>query len=177
MKNLIKAVLLIGAVALSGCASTSLHQDIKTKSATAQDANLASYSSYKWVLGKTALHDYNKQWKKRNYDLDSELRFLINKELRERGLKENKFAAELGVVYSIGVDMLHTETVHDDTKNIDELKNVPKGGLVIALIDMKTRKAVWVGTASAAIQEGNNAAQEDERISYVVEKMFENYGE
>jgi hypothetical protein len=176
MKLFTKAALILGSIVLSACANQKLHEDVQTQSVADPNVNLSSYSSYTWVLGADLLLDTQNQWKTRSFDLDSEVRFQVNKALREQGLQEKNHQPQLGMVYAIGINMDKERFVHDDHKDIDELKNVPEGGLVVALIDLKTRRPVWIGTGLAAIQEDNTDEQVKERLAYVIEEIFKNYG-
>lgn len=173
MLNTLKYILLFCIVGLTGCASNDLHKDVELEAVANANVNLSGYKSYAWLMGADVLYDPDRQWQSRGIDYDAEVRFFINQELRDKGLKENNFKPELAVVYGLGVNMKSQRLVHDDAKNIDEIKNVPEGGIVIALVDVKMKKPVWIGRAKGALQNNNTIEQDEQRIKYVLSELFD----
>ena len=69
---------------LSACAT--LTKDIDVRSETAPGVNLANYKSFAWVASAEIINDPQGNWEPPNFDADAEIKFLLLKELRDKGL-------------------------------------------------------------------------------------------
>ena len=158
---------------LSGCAT--LTRDIRVETETDPGIDLAAYQTYGWLLSAEVVNDPNGNWEPPGFDADAELRFLINKELRGKGLKEVARQPDLLVAFAAGINM---EVFEINTKSESEmytLKNAPKGALVVIMIDSTTRNAVWAGSAVGDIKTDRSSTEVSKRLAYAVKTMFAKY--
>ena len=169
-----KTQLLIGALVLIfaiGCASVPT-KDIKIDAQSDPKANFSGYKTYAWLGAAAIVNDPYGQWEPPQFDADAEIIFLIDRELRKRGMTENTTNPDLIVAFAAGIDMeaLGLKTNPDTQSNM--LNNVPQGGLAVVLADSQTGFAIWVGTAVAELQENPDTKTVKARLDYAVTRMF-----
>lgn len=156
---------------LVACASP-LTQDIKVDAEADPKANLAGYNTYAWLGSAAILNDPKGKWEPPEFDADSEIKFLIDRELRSRGMKEVAVNPDMIVGYAAGIDMEALQLVEDKESKIKMLQNVPSGSLVVVLIDGSTGNAVWAGAAVADIHQDISSEDARKRLDYAVTQMF-----
>ena len=164
-------VLIVALVFSVGCSSVPT-KDIQIDAQTDPKANMSGYNTYAWLATAAILNDPNGQWEPLQFDADSEVKFLIDGELRERGMSESSSDPDLAVVFAAGVDMDALGLKVGDETRIDMLKNVPQGALIVALVDVRTGFVAWVGVAAGEIQESPDTATVKARLAYAVSEMF-----
>jgi hypothetical protein len=156
---------------LAGCASTAT-QDIMVETDVDPKANISGYTSYAWLGAAAIVFDDKGQWEPPQFDADAEIKFLIDRELREHGMTEDSANPDLIVAYAAGIDMDSMEMKTDPETDLEVLKNVPVGALSVFLIDAQTGLAVWAGVATADIQEAATAETTKKRLDFAVSQMF-----
>jgi predicted small secreted protein len=165
------------ALPLAACA-TDKGAGIKVKTLVDPKANISGYKSYAWAEQDNALKDPNQAWVPLNFDINQELQFLTDQELRQRGFQ---FAAEnaepdLYASFLVVVNMeAQAEAIKKRYGETADLKNLHEGGLVIALIDPETDRAVWAGTATGQVKTDRTDAQAKELLTEAVHKIFETF--
>jgi hypothetical protein len=165
------------ALSLSACA-TDKGAEIKVKTLVDPKSNLSGYKSYAWAEQDNALKDPNQAWVPLNFDINQELQFLTDKELRDRGLE---FAAETAEpdLYASFLVVVNMESQAEALKKRygedADLKNLHEGGLVIALIDPQTDRAVWAGTATAQLDPKRTDAEAKALLAEAVHKIFDTF--
>lgn len=169
-----KTRLLIGYISLIfifGCASVPT-KDIQIDAQSDPKANFSGYETYAWLGAAAIVNDPYGQWEPPQFDADAEIIFLIDRELRKRGMTEHTTDPDLIVAFAAGIDLeaLGLKT-NPDTQSV-LLKNVPQGGLAVVLADSQTGFAVWVGTAIAQLQENPDTKTVKARLDYAVTQMF-----
>ncbi len=155
---------------LSACSLTP-KDDIEVTSDIDPRVNISGFKTYEWLGSVGVFNDPAGKWKAVNFDMDSEVALLIDRELGKRGIEEAMADADLLVMYLAGIDMEALEEKLDPDTQLQTLQNVPQGGLVIALIDARTGFIVWVATATAEIQ-NLPSDQVRERLDYAVTQMI-----
>ena len=155
----------------AGCASTPV-KDIKVDAQADPKVNLSGYKTYAWLGSAAILNDKFGQWEPPQFDADAEIKFLIDRELRKRGMSESTSGPDLIVVFAAGVDMDAMGLKVDPKTKITMLTNVPKGGLIVGLIDGSTGMVVWVGLATGDVQEKPSADTVKARLDYAVTQLF-----
>ena len=65
------------------------------------------------------------------------------------------------------------ESKVDPESKIETIANVPRGGLVIALIDGESGFVIWAGAATAEIQQSPDAKTVKARLDYTVTQLFQ----
>lgn len=164
-------VLFVAILLIAGCASVT--KDIRIQSEVAPKANLQGYSSYAWLGSAAIVYDPQGKWEPPQFDADAEIKFLIDRELRQHGLTESSVNPDMIVAYGAGIDMARLELKFDPEDELERLTNVPKGALVVVLVDATTGLAIWGGVATADIQENPTQDEIKQRLDYAVTKMFD----
>ena len=163
----LSAVLLL----LTGCAS-SVTKDIIVGTEADPKANFNGYTTYTWLGSATIVYDPDGKWEPPQFDADAEIKFLIDRELRARGMIENSANPDMIVGFAAGVDMDSMEIDIPPESNLVALKGLPLGTLVVVLIDAKSKSAIWGGTASAEIQQNPSQETIKKRLDFAVTQMF-----
>jgi hypothetical protein len=155
---------------VTGCASVT--KDIVVDTDIDPKANFKGYATYTWLGSAAILYDPEGKWEPPQFDSDAEIKFLINRELRARGITESSANPDLIIAYAAGIDMTSMGIKIDPESNLETLRDVPMGALVVALIDGKTGLAIWGGVATAEIQENPGLDVIKKRLDYAVSSMF-----
>ena len=160
---------------LSSCAT--LTSDIEIETHANPEIDYDVYKTYAWAGSAQIVFDPIGQWEQPTLDTDEEVRFVINRELRSRGLNQVESSPDLLVAFAAGVDTTVMELKEDPATQNKILTNVPKAALVIALIDANTGYVVWLGYASAEVQEQQTIENIRARIDYAVSQIFKPYND
>ncbi len=156
--------------ALSGCATVT--KDIEVEAETRPGVNLADYKTYAWLGSAEIVNDSQGNWEPPGFDSDAELRLLINKELRGKGMREVSTKPGLLVAFAAGINMDVLKIVEDPDTKMYSFKDAPKGALVVVLIEPVTRQAVWIGSATGDVKSGRSSDEVARRLAYAVKTMF-----
>ena len=156
---------------LSGCTS-GVTKDIQVKTETAPKADISGYTSYTWLGSASILYDPEGQWEQPDFDADAEIKFLIDRELREHGMAESSSNPDVIVAFAAGIDMSTMEIKTDPESELKTLENVPSGALTVILIDAQTGLAIWVGVATGEVQQNPDQEVTKKRLDYAVTQMF-----
>ena len=89
---------------LVGCASVPT-KDIEVDAQADPKANFSGYKSYAWLGSAAILSDIYGQWEPPTFDADAEIKYLIDRELRKRGMLQNSTDPDLIVAFAAGIDM------------------------------------------------------------------------
>ena len=155
---------------LSGCATVT--NDIEVEAELTPNVTLSNYKTYDWLSSHGVLRDPNKTWQPPKLDIAGDIKFLIDSELRKREVYSTNGTPDLAVSFFIGVDMEHQELQLDPETKIKLNKKIPKGALIVALVDVATGEVVWLGEAVANIQENVSDEVVRKRLEYAVREMF-----
>ena len=161
----------IVAMLLASCASTPV-KDIKFDAQADPKANFSGYKTYAWLGSAAIVNDALGQWEPPQFDADAEIKYLIDRELRKRGMSESANSPDLVVVFAAGVDMDAIGLKVDPKTKITMLANVPRGGLVLAFIDSASGFVIWTGLASGEVQKNPDMQTVKARLDYVVTQLF-----
>ncbi len=173
MKKLTIAVLAVYIVLLSGCAIFNKDmQDIQVEAQADPKANLSGYKTFAWLGAAKLLNDPTKKWQPPEINITEDIKFLIDRELRNKDINVNDANPDLAVAFFVGVDMDVIELVDDPATEGNVLENIPQGALVVALVDVQTGYVVWVGMAKANINEDASPELVRARLDYAVTEIF-----
>lgn len=161
-------------VLLAGCAS-SITKDIEIETDRNPKVDFAGYRSYAWLGSAAILSDSEGRWEPPNFDADAEIVFLIDRELRARGRVESQSNPDMLVFYGAGIDMDNIDIKYDESSSMTEFASVPRGALVVLLIDTETEVAIWGGVATAEIKQDPDPEVTRKRLDYAVRTMFKNF--
>jgi uncharacterized protein YceK len=165
------SIFIIAFMLFAGCASVPT-KDIQVDAQSDPRANFSGYKTYAWVGAAAILNDPYGQWEPPQFDADAEIIFLIDRELRKRGFSENTAAPDLLIAFAAGIDMEALGLKVDSETKMDMLENVPQGGLVVALVDSRSGFVIWVGLATAELQESPDTQTVKARLDHAVTQMF-----
>ena len=174
MRTRLSFLLLALVFLLGGCA-TELTSDIEVNTESDPKANLSAYKTYTWLGSAGILNDPQGLWKPPGFDVDTEVRKLIDAQLQSKGITKSDKEPDLLVGYVVGIDMDAMELKQNPEKRFETLKNVPKGALVVVLIDADTGFPIWVGEAIANVRNKGSDEEALKRLSYAINKMFSNF--
>ena len=172
MNKISLAGLIFLALFFSGCATTAATKDIQIDTEADPKANFSGYKSYAWLGSAAIVYDTAGQWEPPQFDADAEITFLIDRELRKRGMSEDSVNPDMLVAYAAGIDMDTLRVEIDPESEIKTLKNVPQGALVIALVDAETSVAIWAGLATGEVQQDPDQETVKARLDYAVTQML-----
>lgn len=158
-------------VLTTACASTPT-KDIKITAEVDPKANFSGYKSYAWLGSARIIQDEDGVWEPPKFDADAELKFLINDEMRNRGIEEVVTRPDMLVAFALGVDMDTLKLKKNPETKIKTLENVPQGALVVILVDTDTGYVIWAGEAEAEVQKDATEEVVKARLKYVVKEMF-----
>ncbi len=170
MKNLYIAILSLSMLMLSACAS--ITSDIQVETDVDARVDMSAYKTFAWLGTASVINDPQGHWEPMGFDADAEIQFLIDEELRNKGLTELSSDPDLMVGFALGVDMEALKLVQDDESNLEVLVNVPKGALIVALVDARSGRVVWAGKARANIQQEYTDEESKKRLAYAVSSML-----
>lgn len=172
MKKIIYPVtLLILAIFLSACAS--ITKDIKVETASDPKVNLSAYKTYTWLGSAEVLNDPDEKWTPAKFDVSSDIKFLIDRELRNKNLTEVRPEdAEIAMSFFTGIDMAAQELKADPKSQVKIPATVPKAALIVIALDLKTGYVIWMGVATGDVQDDATMEVTKARIDFAITKMF-----
>ena len=156
---------------LVGCASP-VTSDIKIETEINPKVDFAAFKTYSWIGTAAIVNDPEGRWEPPAFDADAEITFLINRELRARGMVETRINPDMLVFYGAGIDMESVEIKIDPATDLEQLVNVPKGALTVILIDGESELAIWGGAAAAEVKQDPDPEVIRKRLAFAIEKMF-----
>lgn len=166
-------VMALSAVLCSSCASTPT-SDIRVHSAADAKANISAYKSYAWDLNAGVIQDRTGAWTPKDLDVQSEVQFLVDKKLRERGMTQAQSSPDLLVSVLILADVKELQQLKDKHGEVvGTLDPVGKGALVVELVDSQTGKTVWLGAAEGDVRGSNTVDVAKQRLAYAVDQLFD----
>lgn len=158
---------------ISSCAT--LTDDIEIEAHTDPEINFSAYKTYAWAENAQIVFDPIGQWEQPTLDTDEEVKFAINQELLKRNFILTDEDPDLLVAFAAGVDGSATAIIEKPDSKKKILTNAPKDALIIALIDVDSGYAVWLGYAKTNAQEQQTIENIRTRINFAVNEIFKTY--
>ncbi|MCB0344865.1 MAG: DUF4136 domain-containing protein [Bdellovibrionales bacterium] len=184
MKQLLNRaiVLLLFAAACSG--SLKIRHDFD------DDADFSGYKTYDWIEQPMPTTGSAQSAKMRNDLLDKRVKAAVDKQLAAKGLIHDSANPALKVTYFTGVD--EKLQVFDRGYSYGgyygarhgyvgmgvpavDVYQYKVGTLIIDLIDSKTKKLVWRGSAEGVVDEDADAAEREQKVNEAVSKILAAY--
>jgi hypothetical protein len=158
---------------ISGCSSVPV-DDIQVETRIDSKAAMSGYKTYAWLGSAAIVNDPYGQWTLPEFDADAEVKYLIDRELRKRDiLQSSPFAnPDMIVSFAAGIDMGAFEVKVDPSGTMTAL-NVPQGGLAVILSDSQTGYIIWMGVATADVQDHPDTKTAKARLDYAITKLFQ----
>lgn len=173
MKKLLSLLLVLSSLLILSCASS--FKDIKIQAETNPKVDWSKYKTYVWGGSAKLIMDPENRWVSPKVDVNAELRFLINQELRKRGFTEVRVDGDFSVTTAIGVKMDAMTIKEDPDSKMELLQNIPQSALTIIMIDGKTREPVWIGLATGEALAKGDANLAKKRLDYAVSEIFDEF--
>ena len=164
-------LLTVGMMLLAGCSSVPT-KDIQIETQANPKVNFSGYTTYAWLGSAAILRDPSGHWEPPTFDADTEIKHLIDRELRKRDMSETTENPDVLVTFAVGVDMEAQEVKIDPKTKMEVLEDVPAGGLLVIFIDPSSGYVTWAGIATAKLMEKPDTEMAKARLDYVVTKML-----
>jgi hypothetical protein len=164
-------LLTVGMMLFAGCSSVPT-KDIQIETQANPKINFEGYTTYTWLGSAAILRDPSGQWEPPEFDADTEIRYLIDRELRKRGMSETTDNPDMMVTFAVGVDMKAQQIKIDPKTKMEVLEDVSAGGLLVIFIDPSSGFVTWAGVATAKLLEQPDTEMSKARLDYVVTKML-----
>jgi len=174
MKTLLTVLTIASMVLLNACStmgSSQSNNDIQFETEIDSKANFKGYKSYAWMGSASIMNDPTNQWKAPGFDANAEIKFLIDSQLRSKGMTEANEKPDVIVGYALGINMTNIDYKENPDKSFKTIEAAPKGALVILMVDAQTGIVIWASTARADIQ-GNTGETAKNRLKYAVKSMI-----
>ena len=155
---------------LCACAKPAT-SDIKTAAAADETIKFSGYQTYGWFAGIGVLKDDSGRWDNGKIDVAAELKFKIDKAMRERGLNESS-TPQLLIGFLIAANIDQLKEIGDRGGKVSTVEGVGKSALVVELVDASTQHTVWVGAAAGDAQTGRSTDELEARLDYAVTELF-----
>jgi hypothetical protein len=162
---------LLSMMLLAGCSSIST-KDITFETQADPKANFSGYKTYAWLGSAAILNDAYGQWEPPAFDADAEIKYLIDRELRARGMSEDTADPDMIVAFAAGINMDALELKVNPETDMPMLANVPRGGLLLILVDSESGFVIWAGAATADVQKRPDTQTAKARLDYAVTQLF-----
>jgi len=170
MKIVLKTLLVVSLLALGACSSK--YKDIQIDTQADSKVSFEGFQTYAWLASSEIVYDPQGEWEPKGLDIDAEVRFVINDNLRKRDMIEVAQNPDMFVVFAAGVDMSAIGVKQNPETKEDMLTNVPQSGLVVGFIDADTGFLIWRGVAEAEVAADRDLEDTRKRIEYAIKKMF-----
>lgn len=168
----LKLITLSGLLLVSACAKAPT-SDIKTQAAADDTVKFSGFKTYSWFAGVGLVKDDTGKWDNGSVDIAAELKFLIDKTLRERGMTEASADPDLLIGFLIAADVNQLREISDRGGKVTAVEGVGQSALWIELLDARTKRTVWVGAAAGEAKTGRSDDELKQRLSYAVNELFD----
>ena len=172
MNKFISLIMVVCLLFLSACAIVKT-DDIRITADVDPKANFSAYKTYAWLGSATILKDPDGRWKPPSFDADSEIKYLIDRELRKRGMNESSVQPDMIIAFALGLDMDALQLKVDQKSKLGTLENVPKGALVIVAVDSSSGFVIWIAEARANLQQDVSSEESKKRLDYAISEMID----
>jgi hypothetical protein len=168
------ALLLFAGMLLAACATVDT-SDIEVVSKTSPDARFGSYRTYAWLETARIVNDPLGQWEPPGFDADAAVKSMVDRELGKRGMADTGNTPDLLVTFVAGIEMMAYELREGQGSPLPSLQTIPKGALVVLLVDAASHRPVWVGVAGGDVEQQQAANAVRKRLDYAVTEMFRQF--
>jgi hypothetical protein len=164
---------LVVAIVVISTACSSITKDIRVNVGVDSKADFSGYETYAWLGTAKIVHDPIGRWEPPEFDADAEIKYLIDRELRKKNiLQSSPFVdPDMIVTFAAGIDMDVFEVKVDPSGTMSAL-NVPQGGLAVMLADNQTGFIIWMGVATADVQDRPDTKTAKARLDHAVTELF-----
>jgi hypothetical protein len=150
--------------------------DLQFFSKTDPAVDVKAYKTYAWVAMEGQVNDPEQRWSLPDLNIGKEIQFLVDRELRARGMTEAARNPQVLVAFAAAVDMEAQKLLKDKDNNMNVVATVPQSALFVAFVDPTSEEAVWIGAASGEMQKDATDDYMKARLNYVVTKIVDSIG-
>lgn len=174
MYKLCFILIVVVILTISACATVT--NDIHVEARTDPMISLNNYKTYAWLDSAKIVYDPQGKWEPQRLDIDAQLKFLINQQLRELNLIQVRTEPDLYITFSLGLEIENLGIKKNPDSDLDILESAPKGALYVILIDAVTNYPAWIGKALGDVKRHPPSMEEAEkRLDFAVYRMFTLY--
>jgi hypothetical protein len=162
-----------------GCSQYDINYDYDV------EGNFAAYRNYAWI--PKTIHEGSTSAStavQSNTLLDSRIRSAVDTNMAAKGFTVDDVNPDILVVYHTGMQNKVDVTDYGYTyagsywgwagSNVD-VYSYTEGTLIVDLVDAKTKKLAWRGSATGVVEPGRSPEKITENINNVVSQIFDNY--
>jgi len=174
MRKLCFILIIVAVSTLSACVRVT--NDIRVEARTDPMVSLNNYKTYAWLDSANIAYEPHGKWEPQQLDIDAQLKFLINLQLRELNLIQVKTDPDLYITFSLGMEIENLEIKKNPDSDLDILESVPKGALYVIMFDAVTNYPAWIGKALGDVKRHPPSLEEAKtRLEFAVYRMFTLY--
>ena len=146
-------------------------KDIAVESEVGPGADdFSRFQTYDWDSVSTVLNDPESRWSAPGFSALGYVVAQVDTALMKRGLSQRSTEPDLLVAAGAGINMEFLEA--KDGADSTKLANVPKGALVLALVDNASGRLAWMGTATGNVKDAPDDDTVRKRLEYAVAQLM-----
>lgn len=167
-------LVLCAGLLVTACATVDT-SDIEVVSRASPETTFTSYQTYAWLETARIVNDPLGQWEPPGFDADAAVKAMVDRELGRRGMVVAGGSPDLLVTFVAGIEMTSFEVREGQGNPLPSLQTIPKGALVVLLVDGASHQPVWVGVAGGDVKRQQAADAVRKRLDYAVTEMFRQF--
>ena len=145
-------------------ACSSVTKDISVESELGPNPDFSRYQTYDWTNLTTVLNDPEGRWSAPGFNAVGYVIAQVDTALQQRGLTRSDTDPDLLASIGTGINMEYVDSAKAAT--------IPKGALVLVLVDNASGNLAWMGTATGNIQEDLDDDTVRKRLAHAVSQMM-----
>jgi hypothetical protein len=157
-----RTLLLLLVTGIVACASAT--KDIAVESEVGPASDFSGYRTYDWTTATTVLNDPEGHWSAPGFNAVEFMVAQVDSALQKRGLTRQTTEPDLLASIGTGINMEYTDSA--------TMANVPKGALVLVLVDNASGNLAWMGTATGNVQDNPDDDTMRKRLAHAVSEMM-----
>lgn len=161
-------------LSISGCVAVPT-SDMKFEAQSDPRVDFSAYKSFGWLSVSQSLNDPDKKLAAPKFDAIEEIKILVEKELQTKGMLKETVNPDVYIGLELGINMDSTQLKTDPERSLYVLENIPKGALVIAMVDRVTGFVVWIGVVSADVAKSPDSDTAKQRLNYAVSSLLNRF--
>jgi hypothetical protein len=146
--------------------------DIQFMTGRDPKANIAGFKTYAWAAAEAEINDPGSKWTLPDLNIANEIIFLVNRELRGRGMTEVAENPEVLLVASAAVDTEALAALKDADSNLTIIKTIPQSSLLLGFLDPTSHETLWVGAASSELKGSTDNEVVKARLDYAIRNII-----
>jgi hypothetical protein len=145
-------------------ACSSVTKDIAVESEVGPASDFSRYQTYDWGDATTVLNDPDGHWSAPGFNAVEFMVAQIDTALQKRGLTRQATDSDLLASIGTGINMEYVDSA--------KMATIPKGALVLVLVDNASGNLAWMGTATGNVQGHPDDDTVRTRLTHAVSEMI-----